>query len=109
MTQLIHQEKVIHLPVTEGNPGNNQQPASRNITISVVDSADNTQKVSNATITEDSTELGSTGALGGQATINGVTDGKHTITISASGYKTKTEEITVSSENTSFVIQLEAI
>lgn len=100
---------MVNLPDTEENPGNNQQQASRNITISVVDSVDNTQKVSNATITEGSTELGSTGALGGQATINGVTDGNHTITVSADGYKTKVEEITVSSENTSFVIQLEAI
>lgn len=102
--------KVMLLPDTEENPGNNQQQtASRNITISVVDSADNTQKVSNATIMEGSTELGSTGALGGQATINGITDGNHTITVSADGYTTKTEEITVSSESTSFTIELVAV
>lgn len=103
------------LPATEGNPENNQQQnnnqqqtTSRNITISVVDSVDNTNKIASASIKEDGTEIGTTGIGGGQATISNVTDGQHTLTISATGYTTKTETITVGSGNTSFTIELVA-
>lgn len=97
------------LPETEENPGNNQQQTTtRNITISVVDSADNTQKVASASIKENGTEIGITGIGGGQASISSVADGEHTLTVSAEGYTTKTTTITVSSDNTSFTIELTA-
>ena len=97
------------LPETEENPENNQQQTTtRNITISVVDSADNTQKVASASIKENGVEIGTTGIGGGQASISNVADGEHTLTISAEGYTTRTTPITVSSDNTSFTIELTA-
>lgn len=101
------------LPDDQVNPGNNQntnqqQTTSRNITISVVDSANNTNKIASASIKENGTEIGATGIGGGQATINNVSDGQHTLVISATGYTTKTETITVGSGNTSFTIELVA-
>ena len=102
-----------NLPDNEGNPENNQNnnqqnTTSRNITISVVDSVDNDTKVPNASIKENGTEIGSTGVGGGQATISNVTDGTHTITISAEGYTSKTTTINVGSGSTSFTIELVA-
>lgn len=110
----IHQEftEMKILPDAEANPGNNQntnqqQNTSRNITISVVDSVDST-KIASASIKENGTEIGTTGIGGGQASISNVSDGQHTLTVSATGYVTKTETITVGSDNTSFVIELVA-
>lgn len=46
-----------------------------------------------------------TGSAGG-CTFNDIADGEHTVEISATGFTTKTETITVSADNTSFTISL---
>lgn len=44
-----------------------------------------------------------TGSQGG-CTFNDITDGEHTVTVTKTGYVTKTETITVSEDNTTFTI-----
>ena len=50
---------------------------------------------------------GTTGSAGG-CTLQDVADGEQTVTVTKTGYVTKEETITVSSENTSFTISLTA-
>ena len=49
---------------------------------------------------------GTTGSQGG-CTLQNVTDGEHSVTVSADGFISKTETITVSESDTSFTISLE--
>ena len=50
---------------------------------------------------------GTTGPVGG-CTVKNVTDGEHTVTVTADGYNDYTGTITVSEDNTSFTISLTA-
>ena len=50
---------------------------------------------------------GTTGSQGG-CTLQNVSDGEHSVTVTADGFISKTETITVSESDTSFTISLEA-
>ena len=78
-------------------------PETRDIAISVNDGTD---PIEGATVTVGS-KTGTTGSAGG-CTIKDVTDGTVSVEVSATGYVTKTESITVSSSDTSFTISLVA-
>ena len=67
---------------------------------------DGTDAIEGATVTVDeSTET--TDSAGG-CSISDVTDGEHTVTVTADGYTDYTGTITVSEDNTSFTISLTA-
>ena len=95
------------LPNTEVNPENSNQevetPVTRNINFIVNDGTD---AVQGATVSIDEI-TGTTGSQGG-CTLQNVSDGEHSVTVSADGFTTKTETITVSESDTSFTISLEA-
>lgn len=80
---------------------NGNETPTRNVSISVNNGTDPIQgatvKIGEVTKT--------TGSAGG-CSFNGVTDGEHQVIVSADGFTTKTENITVSSKNTSFTISL---
>ena len=67
---------------------------------------DGTDAIGGATVTigEDSKTTGSAGGC----SFNGVTEGEVSVTVSAEGYTTKTETITVNAEHTTFTISLVA-
>ena len=106
--------EMMKLPATEGNPENNQQQnnnqqqtTTRTVTVSVVKKGDTDTKIGSANIAIGSI-TGSTGALGGQATLSNVPDGEQTIVVTADGYKQYTGTITVGANMTSpIVIELE--
>lgn len=78
-----------------------QEESTQNISFTINDGTD---AISGATVTigEDSKTTGSAGGC----SFNGVTEGEVSVTVSAEGYTTKTETITVDSEHTSFTISL---
>ena len=78
-------------------------PETRNINFVINDGTDGIQ---GATVTIGETS-GTTGSAGG-CTLNSITDGGHEVTVTADGYTTKTETITVSESNTTFTISLVA-
>lgn len=84
-------------------PDNQVIPEIRNINFII---NDGTNAIQGASVT-----LGeitrTTGSQGG-CTLQNVTDGEHTVTVTADGYTTKNETITVSKSNTTFTISLEA-
>jgi hypothetical protein len=80
-----------------------EQPATRDISITINDGKDPVQSAS--VVIGETTKT--TGSAGG-CTFNSITDGEHTVTVTADGFTEKTETITVSSENTSFTISLTA-
>ena len=65
---------------------------------------DGTNAIDGATVTIGSNSS-TTGSAGG-CTLNNISDGEQTVTVTKAGYVTKTETITVSSSNTSFTISL---
>lgn len=67
---------------------------------------DGTDAISGATVTigEDSKTTGSAGGC----SFNEITEGEVSVTVSAEGYVTKTETITVDEDHTSFTISLVA-
>ena len=78
-------------------------PVTRKITFTI----DNgTNAIEGATVTIDGTSK-TTGSDGG-GSFDGIADGSVSVTVSATGYVTKTESITVSSSDTSFTISLVA-
>lgn len=89
--------RVMILPNTEVNP------ETRNINFIINDGTNAVQgaSVSIGGIT------GTTGSAGG-CTLQNVSDGEHSVTVSAEGFITKTETIIVSESDTSFTISLEA-
>ena len=89
--------KVMILPNTEVNP------ETRNINFIINDGTSAVQgaSVSIGDIT------GTTGSQGG-CTLQNVSDGEHSVTVTADGFISKTETITVSESDTSFTISLEA-
>ena len=72
---------------------------TRNISVNVTDG---TNAVSDASVVIDDITR-TTGSQGG-CTFNDITDGEHTVTVTKTGYVTKTETITVSEDNTTFTI-----
>lgn len=84
-------------------PENEVNPETRNITFIINDGTDGIQgaTVSIGDIT------GTTGSAGG-CTLQGITDGENSVIVTAEGYTSKTETITVSADDTSFTISLEA-
>ena len=72
---------------------------TRNISVNVTDG---TNAVSGASVVIDDITK-TTGSQGG-CTFNDITDGEHTVTVTKTGYVTKTETITVSEDNTTFTI-----
>lgn len=87
------------LPNPEENP---ETPETRTLNFVVKDSSDN--GVSGATVTIGEA-TGTTGSAGG-CTVANITDGEHTITVTADGFVTYTDTITVSSTDTTFTITL---
>ena len=92
----------------ETNPDDDKEqevtPTTRNISITVTNNGDS---VGNATVTIGSI-TGTTGPRGAACTLENVPDGKQNVVITAEGYVDKTEEITVSADNTSFTIEVTA-
>ena len=72
---------------------------TRNISVNVTDGETG---VSDASVVIDDITR-TTGSAGG-CTFNDITDGEHTVTVTKTGYVTKTETITVSEDNTTFTI-----
>lgn len=90
-------KKVMILPDDEGNP------ETRNINFIINDGI---SPIQSATVTIGE-KTGTTGSQGG-CTLQNVTDGENTVIVTADGYKTKTETISVDETHTSFTISLEA-
>ena len=76
---------------------------TRNVNFTITDGTDG---VANATVVIDETIEKTTGVAGGCTAI--LTDGEHSVTVTADGYVTKTETITVSEEDTTFTITVTA-
>ena len=76
-------------------------PVTRKITFTINDGTD---AIEGATVTIDGTSK-TTGSAGG-CSFDGIADGSVSVTVSATGFTTKTETITVSENDTSFTISL---
>ncbi len=89
----------------EGSDSDSQQepatPATQNISFTI---NDGTNPIEGASVVIDETTK-TTGSAGG-CSFNDIAEGSVSVTVSADGYTSKTETITVSSENTSFTISL---
>ena len=79
------------------------EPVTRDLSFTVNDGTD---PIKGATVTIGD-KTGTTGDVGG-CTIKGVAEGKVTVEVSAEGYTTKSEEITVAEDSVSFTISLTA-
>lgn len=84
-------------------PEPTEDPEVRNVHIDVNNGTDG---VEGATVVIGETSK-TTGSAGG-CNFTGIADGKYNVTVTAEGYAEKTQEITVSEEDTSFVISLTA-
>ena len=87
----------------EANGGSEDTPTTRDLSFTINDGTD---PVEGATVSIGS-KTGTTESNGG-CTIEGVEDGSQSVEVSATGYTTKTETITVDSTHTSFTISLTA-
>lgn len=85
------------LPNNEGNP----EITTKTISFSVNDGTD---AIQGATVTVDG-KTGTTGSAGG-CSINEITNGEYTVTVTKEGYEDYTNTITVDDEHTSFTISL---
>lgn len=88
------------------NSGSQQEPATpatQNISFTINDGTD---PIEGASVVIGGTTK-TTGSAGG-CSFNDIAEGSVSVTVSAEGYTSKTETITVSSENTSFTISLTA-
>ena len=101
-----HEDRIAALESAAGVDSpqeDNQQSTLRDISVTINDGTD---PIEGATVTVGA-KTGTTGSAGG-CTIKDVTDGTVSVEVSATGYVTKTESITVSSSDTSFTISLVA-
>ena len=89
--------------VTPATPQEPATPATQNISFTINDGTD---PIEGASVVIDETTK-TTGSAGG-CSFNDIAEGSVSVTVSAEGYNSKTETITVSSENTSFTISLTA-
>ena len=80
-----------------------QTPTTRDLSFTI---NDGTNAIEGATVAIGA-KTGTTGSAGG-CTINGVEEGSQTVEVSATGYTTKTETISVDETHTSFTISLVA-
>lgn len=80
--------------------------AVRNISFTINDGTDAVEGAE-VVLDEDTTNKKTTGSAGG-CTFSSVEDGSHSVVITAEGFETKTQSITVSSESNSFEISLTA-
>lgn len=78
-------------------------PETRNINFVINDGANAIQ----GAVVEIGDISGTTGSAGG-CTLHDVVDGEHSVTVTADGYITKTESITVSESSITFSISLES-
>ena len=87
--------------ISDDNSGEEETTQDISFTIN-----DGTTAINGATVTIGETSK-TTGSAGG-CNFTGITEGSVTVEVSATGYVTKTETITVDSEHTSFTISLTA-
>lgn len=80
-----------------------QTPTTRDLSFTVTNLASN-DPIEGATVTIGE-KSGTTGSAGG-CTVSGIEEGTHSVEVSATGYTTKTESITVDETHTSFTISL---
>ena len=102
-TAKVLQDHEDRLKALEGNGASEDTPTTRDLSFTI---NDGTNPVEGATVSIGS-KTGTTDSNGG-CTINGVEDGSQSVEVSATGYTTKTETITVDSTHTSFTISLTA-
>jgi len=103
-TAKVLQDHEDRLKALEGNGASENTPtAKRDLSFTVNDGTD---PIKGATVKIGST-TGTTGDAGG-CTLKDIADGSQSVEVSATGYVTKTETITVSSSKTSFTISLVA-
>ena len=102
--------EMVLLPNSQVNPeiSNNENetnvtPTTRNVNFVINDGTD---AIQGATVTIGEA-TGTTGSAGG-CTLQNVADGENSVTITAEGYTSKTETITVSENDTTFTFSLEA-
>lgn len=88
----------LQLPVAEVTP---ETTETQDISFTINDGTD---PIQGASVTIDETTK-TTGSAGG-CTFTGIEEGSVSVTISATGYVTKTQSITVDSTHTSFTISL---
>ena len=107
-----HEDRLKALEGKESGSGNEQQqeqqqqeqtPTTYDLSFTVNDGTD---PIKGATVKIGST-TGTTGDVGG-CTLKDIAEGSQSVEVSATGYVTKTETITVSSSKTSFTISLVA-
>lgn len=89
------------LPIENEEEGGETTKETRTLTFTI---NDGTNAIEGATVAIGS-KSSTTGALGG-CTLGEIEDGEQTVTVSATGYTTKTETITVSENSTAFTISL---
>lgn len=85
------------------DPTPSPEPVTRDISVTV---NDGTNPVQGASVVIGETSK-TTGSAGG-CSFTGLADGTYNVTVTKEGYTDKTEEITVSENNTSFTISLTA-
>lgn len=112
-TAKVLQEHEDRITALEGGNSSNEEEEENGATeplVSTVDLSftvnDGTNPISGATVTIGS-KSHTTGSAGG-CSITGVEQGTVSVEVSAEGYETKTESITVDKSNTSFTITLVA-
>lgn len=94
----------IRVEVNDGGEESHEETpvtTKRNISVTVNDGKD---PVEGATVSIGES-TGTTGSAGG-CTLQNVVDGQQSISVTAEGYTSKTETITVSADNTSFTISI---
>lgn len=102
-TAKVLQDHEDRLKALEGNGASEDTPTTRDLSFTINDGTD---PIKGATVKIGS-KTGTTGDLGG-CTLKDIEEGSQSVEVSATGYVTKTETITVSSSNTSFTISLVA-
>lgn len=101
-----HEDRIAALESAAGVDSpqeDNQQSTLRDISVTINDGTD---PIEGATVTVGA-KTGTTGSAGG-CTIKDVAEGTVSVEVSATGYVTKTETVTVDSTHTSFTISLVA-
>lgn len=96
-------DKTVTVTVDGDVSVNIEMTITRNVNFTITDGTDG---VANAMVVIDETIEKTTGVAGGCTAI--LTDGEHTVTVTADGYVTKTETINVSEEDTAFTITVTA-
>lgn len=80
---------------------------TRDLSFTIKDSQDTPEAIQGAVVTVNG-KTGTTGSSGG-CTVSGIMDGTYTVTVTADGFEDYSGEKTVSSDSTSFTINLTAV